>query len=363
MSPVARRFAALLLPALAASGTAARAQTLAVPDLAGFPLKLDRAVLFRGKEATLGQPADMTLRPDGSICVADPGFQRISCFQANGRLLFHSGRKGEGPGEFGFPYRIASLPDNSLAVYDVASQSLSLLDSRGRFVRRWRLPFDFRQANGMIGLGGSLVAIAGYAPTAGRSADSAVHVFRFDSTLRHVRSFAPLPAAKDREILEYWGAGHLSRLPGGRILYSQSIPYELFVYDASGRRHRRTGVPIRVASAPDLAFQITRDLSSFSIASTNALVMAPGAAVEVHPRLTLVQRFAMKLGQTEEIWWDALDPATGAVLSSVRLPPGFRIVGLTEVLPTGRSLIGMALVDDEPVLVRLDFTLRPAGRG
>jgi hypothetical protein len=302
---------------------------------------------------------DVALRPDGAVCIADNTDQRVSCYSSNGKLLFHSGRKGQGPGEFQLPYRLAALPDNSLAVFDLAGRSISLLDPKGRFVRRIRVPFGFSQVAGMLGLSPQLVAVSGYAPTAGEVSDSAVHLLALDSaTARHVGSFAPVPRADDLRALQYWGTGQLSRSRDGGIIYSQRIPYELHFFDPHGVARRVLPVSLPVASRADEAVSVTRERSRTNVRMTDIVVVAPGTAIPVNDTLLLVPRFAHRTGKPESAWWDCISLTTGKVLGSVALPTTFRILDLAGVVDSGRALLGVALVEEAAVLVKITFRVK-----
>ena len=329
------------------------------PDLRGLPLRIVGVTVLPGSDSLLGRPTDMVVRPDGALCVSDMAFHRVTCLSDSGRVLFHSGRDGQGPGEFGLPYRLAAFPDNSIGVLDIGNQSLSLLDRDGRYVDRWTLPFFFHQVNGMLGTSRDRVAISGYAPSAGWSADSAVHLFRIDSTIHHVRSFGPLPAADNREVLNYWGTGRLTKTVDGRILLTQRLPYLLLQYDLSGRLLRRDRIPGTVSRSADLAFALRKDLTTSVVTSTSEMVIAPAWAVSIDRSLILAARTGGRSGEVTTVWWDCIDARTGTLLGSAQLPTEFRVLDIAGVSSSGHALLGIALLDDTPVLVRIDFRLEP----
>ena len=332
-------------------------RSLPVPVLRGLPLRILGVTVLPGTDSLFARPTDMALRPDGTLCVSDMAFHRVTCLSDSGRVLFHSGRDGQGPGEFGLPYRLAAFPDNSIGVFDIGNQSLSLVDRNGKYLDRWTVPFFFHQVNGMLAPRPGSVAIAGYAPAAGWSADSAVHLFRIDSVMHHVRSFGPLPAAEDPEVLNYWGAGRLTMASGGQMLLTQRLPYQLLRYDTAGRLLRRDRIPATVSRSADQAFALKRDLTSSTVSATDETVIAPAWAISIGPTLILAARVASRAGRITTVWWDCIDSRTGRLLGSARLPGDFMVIDLAGVSASGQSLLGAALVDDTPVLVRIDFRL------
>ena len=331
-------------------------QSLPVPRLAG-PIRIVRAMVF-GLDLPIGRPTDAVLRGDDSVCITDMGFYRVTCWSAQGKHLFNVGRQGQGPGEFSLPYRIASFSDGSLAILDMGAASISMLSPTGKFTARRPVPMMFSQVNGSLALPGGRLAFSGYAPNAGYSGDSAVHVFQVDTSVRHIRSFGPLPTAKNKDALNYWGAGRMSRTPEGLILYAQRIPYELKWYDDAGRLKHSLTVLAKVSPSADVAFATVKDLSSTTVSVTSNLVLAPGTALQISPTLVLAQRVGTRRGQVEEVWWDYVASRDGRLIHSDKLPKGFGIVELIGLSRNGRTIFALGLVDEVPCIVRLDFEIR-----
>ncbi|HEX9164907.1 MAG TPA: hypothetical protein VF862_03295 [Gemmatimonadales bacterium] len=358
ISPLRTALTVVLLTGIAAAPGPAQARTdIPPPELPGFPLRMtDIRVLNRDPDL-LGMATDLAMRPDGSVCASDMGFHQVVCLDGGGKVLFKSGRKGQGPGEYEVPYRLTSLPDGSLLVLDIGTQRLSRLDPRGKYVRSWLLPLQFRQINGMRALSDRVVAIAGYAPTAGLSADSAVHLFSMGTELTHERSFGPLPTAVARETWEYWGSGRIATAPGRGLLYVRGIPNDVFRYSTEGRLVRRLQPRAPVSPRTDDAYQITRLLSSESVSNSNVLVVTATTALQVGESLLLMLRTGSKGGKIQELWWDAVDPATGRLIASARLPPGFTVVDLVGVHPASGDLIAAIRKDELVQIVRIRHSL------
>lgn len=329
------------------------AQRPLTPPILTGPIRISRAIAF-GLDLPIGRPTDAVLRPDDSVCISDMGFFRVSCWSREGRHLFNSGRQGQGPGEFTLPYRIAALSDGSVVVLDIGTAAFSVLTQEGGFSGRQQIPIMFAQVNGMLALQSGMLALSGFAPTAGYSADKSIHVFSLGSNVRHVRSFGALPRANSREVLSYWGAGRMTRSLEGLILYAQRIPYQLQWYDVEGRLVRDLTVPAPVSVSADVGFATIKDLSSTTVSVTSDLVIAPGTAIQVTPALVLAQRIGTRRGQVEEVWWDYVS-TDGRLLSSEKLPNSFRIVDLIGLSHDGSILFGIGLVDEEPCIVRLEI--------
>jgi hypothetical protein len=131
---------------------------LAATVLLGGLLAFAVAESQPGLEIKLGPPleigrADLLFASIASVCedgaanfyVLDRQEQAVLKFSPDGRLLLKFGRKGQGPGDFQSPGRIAFTSAGELAVLeDVGSASFFSMD--GRFLRRLDL-------NGRLGLG------------------------------------------------------------------------------------------------------------------------------------------------------------------------------------------------------------------
>lgn len=78
-----------------------------------------------------------SVRPDprGGYLVADAGEAQLRRYDGSGRLLWHFGRRGDGPGEFRRPYVLFREPGGSLLALDHDGR-MTWLDSAGTEVTR-----------------------------------------------------------------------------------------------------------------------------------------------------------------------------------------------------------------------------------
>ncbi|MCK7483897.1 MAG: hypothetical protein M0C28_48100 [Candidatus Moduliflexus flocculans] len=115
----------------------ARSNGIAI-DL-GQPLEIGRTELLFGSVVSVCED------DKGDFYVLDQREQKVLQFSPDGRRLGAFGRKGQGPGDFQSPGRIAFTPAGELAVFeDIALVSFHRTD--GAFIRRLDL-------NGRLGLG------------------------------------------------------------------------------------------------------------------------------------------------------------------------------------------------------------------
>ena len=74
---------------------------------------------------------DAAVTDSGDIVVADRSAPMIRAFDRTGKLLWSSGRAGNGPGEFTFPMRVVIGPDGAVAVVDMRQRRYTRLAKTG----------------------------------------------------------------------------------------------------------------------------------------------------------------------------------------------------------------------------------------
>jgi DNA-binding beta-propeller fold protein YncE len=93
----------------------------------------------------LPQPGGIALGRSGEMYLAHfPGQtgkertpDRISVYEATGKLLRQWGRTGRGDGEFDFPGGVAVGPDGRVYVADQTNRRVQVFDARGKFLAKW----------------------------------------------------------------------------------------------------------------------------------------------------------------------------------------------------------------------------------
>lgn len=117
-------------------------------------------------------------------------------------------------------------------------------------------------------LGGGKLALAGVPSISGESRSYAVHLFAWNADLRafeHIRSFGDLPPAHDREKIDYWGAGLVSRTRDGTLLFSRRVPYRIEEWREDGTFVRAIEGPVRLTVGPDEGILIEEGNGGISI--------------------------------------------------------------------------------------------------
>jgi len=74
---------------------------------------------------------------NGHLAVADRGLYEIHVYDRQGKLVGKSGRRGEGPGDYFNLTRMWAGRGDTLFVYDMAQQRVTVLQPSGQFARVW----------------------------------------------------------------------------------------------------------------------------------------------------------------------------------------------------------------------------------
>jgi hypothetical protein len=183
---------------------------------------------LNGTHDAFGNIWDVDIDSRGRIYVADYGQSRVTVFDRSGRFVRQLGRRGSGPGEFRHPMQLAVGYGDTLYVYDVGLRRLSKFAPSGHFIEQYALG-QLPAANDIEFLPNGDVIIAGFAA----QSDATLHLF--DKEFRPRQSFASPDAAATRYFSESLLGGYTDLTPSGLLLYSQKSPFELRLYETSGR--------------------------------------------------------------------------------------------------------------------------------
>jgi hypothetical protein len=310
-----------------------------------FPIHVD-SVRVVGERAELGSMIAARLGADGNVYAVDHLNAQVVAFSPAGRLLWRAGRKGRGPGEFQIPYRIAVRPDGAILVLDRATGEITVLTTSGQFADRYRLPFYFSQVDDLLPLSNDQLVLAGTTEANEEARFSGLHRFRISGQeLVHAGSFGPLPEARDRAVLQFWGAGPVERAGNGDIVYVRRIPYEIYRFDPTGRQRSMVRPPFKTRGTPDDFMRVERDARGTTMSRTGVEVERPGSVSELLNGWLLVTRH---YGEAD--FWDMYSPS-GRYAGSGRVPGEWGgIIGFEE----SRGILWLFGTQNlEPVLLKV----------
>ncbi|MYA64770.1 MAG: hypothetical protein F4139_08140 [Gemmatimonadetes bacterium] len=139
--------ASLLTVSATAFATALVLITAATPATAqDRPLTADFPEVYRAGGlnapdwAQFASRGPVSFDASGNLHILDPGNYRVVVIDPQGRFVKTIGRQGEGPGEFGFTFRMVVWRDGRLAVNDLQNNVIHLFCPGGAFDHSMRVP-------------------------------------------------------------------------------------------------------------------------------------------------------------------------------------------------------------------------------
>ena len=79
---------------------------------------------------------DIQVGKNGDIYISDSGNYRVQCFDKNGNYLLTIGRKGQGPGEFNYPFEL-QIDDETGKIYvNDDSRKIKIFNKEGNYINK-----------------------------------------------------------------------------------------------------------------------------------------------------------------------------------------------------------------------------------
>jgi hypothetical protein len=293
---------------------------------------------------------DVVLAKGGGVFLLDLTNYRILALDSSGRENWRTGRRGQGPGEFSLPYRLAVRPNGGVAVLDWGNGRVTLLSATGKVDAILRLPFSFTQIDAMAILADGRYVIAGMTNWgAAGTSDRSLHVFT--DSLVYQSSFAPLASALDTASVRYVGSGGFTSNSRGQLLFTPKRPYEIQRYSTDGRMIERVTVkaPLQYDLGDFIAVQRSGKQTLKSTTARTRFVEVPAAVTELP-----TGGFIGGRGTFERTTVDLISPI-GEIEASVLSPAGCVTILLVD---TERNVLYCkALRDDVPMLLSVPFRI------
>jgi hypothetical protein len=132
--------------------------------------------------------------PRGGFLVVDAQESQLRRYGDDGRLLWHAGRKGRGPGEFTSPTGVARLASGQVVAGD-RSGRLTFFDSAGGAVQR-TVETRIRQLEDIVVLGDSALLLSGVPD--GDFNGPRLHVWSLARDTVRASFFSPFAGARNR---------------------------------------------------------------------------------------------------------------------------------------------------------------------
>ena len=210
-------------------------------------------------EYLFGNVAGAALLADGRIVVADAQTSELRFFDTTGAFLEKVGRKGQGPGEFvNFSELFRSVGD-SLIVTDHEGSRYHVLDSHGRYLRRYKLaikdsvtrdPYTSPTTHGTFADGSFLIADFVKCPGGFRRVGICVDTGRFMRVTEggervanfgnhvYAREEVVITSQGQRTYVREWLAPTFWAANGAHFYFADASTFEIRVYAETGSLER-----------------------------------------------------------------------------------------------------------------------------
>lgn len=274
-------------------------------------------------EAPFGTVDGMVETEEGEVWVSDGMGARIVVLSATGEFVRSFGRRGEGPGEFSGPGRLATTGNNAVAVFDVGRGSIERFDARGQFLERTLLDHPPFNIKGFLALDGGSYMISGGVYAKGY----AVHRFDSTGTWRDGFGQPPRPDVANDETAEsalYVAGGPITLLTNGDLLFSRAAPHRLVIRTENGQVEPFAEDPALLRPVVD-SFAVTvvvdgrpRTRMRWFFDQSRSVTALDGVILNT---ITFEER-----GET---LWQAYDDS-GALIASARSPMEYWVWGRTR---------------------------------
>ncbi len=188
---------------------------------------------LEGEDDTFGRVMDAKFDGSGRIFVADDLSRQVTVYRGDGRLVGVLGRRGQGPGEFLSPWKIAIDAADSIFVWDFGLARVSVFSPDLKFARDFRVPPEWL-INSVEFLSDGSLLIAAFGP----DVPGGLHLVDRDGTVQ--RTFASIVPPRDN-LGGYESSllGGTAAAAGGLLGYSSKSPYTIAFYDPDGTLRTR----------------------------------------------------------------------------------------------------------------------------
>ena len=299
---------------------------------------------------------DVALLAGGGILVVDGGSTEVRRYDAAGRHLWSTGRRGEGPGEFRGPRYLGRREDGAFLIWDRSLLRLSVIAEDGGVIlteRRTAPDGSTFIADGLFNDGSWLVAYPrSVSLPEGAMWTDTIEVGRYHPVLEEEVRLARIPGVRWVWTGRYrlpvpFGARPLRAIVDDRLAVASGSTPEVAVHDAGGAlaaRYRIARDPepvtesdvgrviesfVEMGQEPEAVWRQWRDrmdVPAYEPAFDRLLADADGNL--------WARRFMVDLLSREPPSWDVLD-AAGAWLGVVATPGGMTVTSIRDGLVAG----------------------------
>jgi hypothetical protein len=208
-----------------------------------------------GAHDAFGRVMDVALSRSGRIFVADDQNHHVVAFGSNGGYVGTIGRRGQGPGEFVSPWKVAVDAQDSVFIWDAGLARISVFGPDLRFKRSFSVPPQWLINSIQFVQNGQLL-VAAY----GRNEPGSLHLLSRSGRLN--RTFGPRFNSPPLSGFEASLLGGSADVAGGTIAYSTKSPYEIWFLDLAGRTQTRCVGRKEWTTEPSQAIRVNQNAAA-----------------------------------------------------------------------------------------------------
>lgn len=168
------------------------------------------------------------------IYILDSKEAHIKVFDKDGEYIRTISRKGQGPGEIGFPRSVFITNQNEIIVPDISNRRLAFFSLEGRFIKNISTAkMNLRSTR--VDSDGNIIGVVAFL----YEEELRYELKKFDSDMSHLYSFASAPAPSPRTFNPFMPVLRWDLNNNDQIICGYPKKYEMEIFDSRGKVIRK----------------------------------------------------------------------------------------------------------------------------
>ena len=196
--------------------------------------ELSIGVALGREEYMFSEIRDIAVDDEERIYVLDSKEAHIKVFDKNGKYVKTISKKGQGPGEIGFPRSVFITSQNEIMVPDISNRRLAFFSLEGKFIRNISTAkMNLRSTR--IDSEGNIIGVVAVID----EEDLRHEIKKFDSDLNYLYSFISSLAPSPRRFNPFMPVLRWDLTTNDQIVCGYPKKYEIDIFDSKGKVIRK----------------------------------------------------------------------------------------------------------------------------